>query len=253
LQGLTGQVVSIEETKLTGDFVVNYKRGDVVRAAVAELNHEAWELTDETGRKWWIIKVCGNLANPLPEQIAIATPAPRPLPPLAEVVDGVSVRACAAEGCAEVGTIERGAQVEVFGCLADGGWCEVSWSGGRGWCTGRSLRQLAVAEAVPVVEAVLPTATPELATTGIRKIAFKSNRDGNWEIYEINADGSGLRRLTNHPATDESPTWSPDGQRIAFYSDRDGNGEIYVMNADGSSLTRITNHPSYDTSPEGRT
>jgi hypothetical protein len=68
LQGLTGQIVSIEETKLVGDFVVNYKRGDVVRAAVAELNHEAWELTDETGRKWWIIRVCGNLASPLPEQ-----------------------------------------------------------------------------------------------------------------------------------------------------------------------------------------
>lgn len=54
LQGLSGEVVSVEETKLRGEFLVNYKVGDNVRAAVAELNHEVWELTDETGHKWWI-------------------------------------------------------------------------------------------------------------------------------------------------------------------------------------------------------
>jgi TolB protein len=248
-QGLTGEVVSIKETKLRGEYLVNYKRNDNVRAAVAELNHDAWELTDETGRKWWIIKVCGNLASLLPQEAPIATPVPCPLPPLAEVlVDGLVVRTCAADGCGEVGTVSRGEQVEVFGCLADGGWCEVGWPGGRGWCTGKSLKQLAVAEVVPVVETVLPTSTPAVPSDG-GKIVFVSLRDGNAEIYVMNANGSGLSRLTNHPAQDLCPAWSPDGHRIAFTSDRDGNQDVYVMNADGDGLSRLTNHPAQDLCP----
>ena len=55
-----------------------------------------------------------------------------------------------------------------------------------------------------------------------------------------NADGSNLVRLTDHPAWEAYPAWSPDGSRIAFVSDRDDNAEIYVMNADGSGLVRLT-------------
>ncbi len=154
LQGLIGEVVSIRETKLRGDFLVNYRIGDDIRSAVATIDHEAWELTDETSRKWWIIKACGNLASPLPVDVTVATPKPRPLPPMAEVaVDTLRVRACASETCAEVGIVQRGMRVEVFGCLADGGWCQVGLSGGgRGWCTGGSIRQLAVARAIPVIQ-----------------------------------------------------------------------------------------------------
>ena len=73
------------------------------------------------------------------------------------------------------------------------------------------------------------------------KVAFSSNRDGNWEIYVMNADGSGVRRLTiNRSADDASPAWSPDGSKIAFHSNRDDNYEIYVMNADGSGQTNLT-------------
>src|SRR2546430_2609261 len=75
------------------------------------------------------------------------------------------------------------------------------------------------------------------------KIAFMSFRDGNWEIYLMHADGTGLVNLTNNPAQDEWPAWSPDGSRIAFITTRDGNPEIYAVNADGSGSTRITSNP----------
>ncbi len=81
------------------------------------------------------------------------------------------------------------------------------------------------------------------------RIAFHSDRDGNPEIYVMDADGSNVTRLTNDPADDGFPTWSPDGSRIAFFSDRDGNPEIYVMDADGSNVTRLTNHPALDAVP----
>ena len=77
-------------------------------------------------------------------------------------------------------------------------------------------------------------------------IAFLSERDGNGEIYVMNADGSGQTRLTDNPAIDSEPAWSPDGKRIAFTSDRDGNSEIYVMSADGSGQTNLSNNPAGD-------
>jgi len=66
------------------------------------------------------------------------------------------------------------------------------------------------------------------------KIAFNSFREGNLEIYMMDADGSNQTNLANNPASDSSPSWSPDGSKIAFISMHDGNSEIYVMDADGS-------------------
>ncbi len=76
-----------------------------------------------------------------------------------------------------------------------------------------------------------------------QRIAFQSGRDGNLNIYVINVDGTGLRRLTDHPAADGRPAWSPDGQWIAFESDRDGKLDIYIMRPDGSDVRRITSNP----------
>ncbi|MGD2206422.1 MAG: hypothetical protein PVH17_06555 [Anaerolineae bacterium] len=105
-----------------------------------------------------------------------------------------------------------------------------------------------------LIGAPQPTATntPPLSPTpmgGGGQIAFVSDRDGNAEIYIMNADGSGITRLTNNPARDAEPAWSPDRQHIAFLSDRDGNSEIYVMAADGSGVTRLTKNPGNDARP----
>lgn len=86
------------------------------------------------------------------------------------------------------------------------------------------------------------------------QIAFNSNRDGNPELYVMNADGTNLRRLTNHPAIDTSPTWSPLGHQIAFTSDRTGSPQIYVVGVDGAGLRRITfesycDRPTWSPSP----
>jgi Tol biopolymer transport system component len=82
------------------------------------------------------------------------------------------------------------------------------------------------------------------------KIAFASDRDGNYEIYVMNDDGTGVTRLTYATGSDTQPTWSPDGTKIAFTSNRDGNKEIYVMNVDRSgSPVNLTNNTSSDTEP----
>lgn len=79
---------------------------------------------------------------------------------------------------------------------------------------------------------------------GSPRIAFASNRDGNVQIYLMNADGSGQVRLTNGGANDDAPRWSPGGAKILFQSDRDdpanGTNDVYVMNADGTGQTRLT-------------
>jgi Tol biopolymer transport system component len=87
------------------------------------------------------------------------------------------------------------------------------------------------------------------------KIVFDSNRDGYFEIYTMNPDGTEQTRLTNNPGKDEYPSWSPDGKRIAFGSDRNShsdvyvNAEVYIMNADGSHQTNLTNNPAFDHHP----
>ena len=83
----------------------------------------------------------------------------------------------------------------------------------------------------------------------VGKIAFHSFRDGNYEVYVMNADGSAQTNLTNNPESDTYPVLSPDGSKIAFRSFRDGNYEVYVMNADGSAQTNLTNNPESDWNP----
>lgn len=85
------------------------------------------------------------------------------------------------------------------------------------------------------------------------KIAFTTNRDGNPEIYVMNRDGSGLRRMTNNPAIDVTPTWSPNGNQLAWVSDRTGTPHIYIMNLDGtgqrSLISEYCDRPTWGSGP----
>lgn len=71
------------------------------------------------------------------------------------------------------------------------------------------------------------------------KIAFSSNRNGNWDIYIMNPDGSQQERLTRGNGINFSPVWSPNGEQILFGSNRDGDRDLYVMDADGSNIRRV--------------
>jgi Tol biopolymer transport system component len=72
------------------------------------------------------------------------------------------------------------------------------------------------------------------------KVVFATNRDGNYEIYTMNADGTGLFRVTNASGSDRNPSFRADGKKIVFSSDRDGDFDIYIMNLDGSNQTQLT-------------
>jgi TolB protein len=96
-------------------------------------------------------------------------------------------------------------------------------------------------------------ALPDFSPDG-RRIVFRSTRDGNKEIYLMNADGTGPRRLTESEATNTMPSFSSSGDRVAFVSTRDGDYEIYIVDLaeDGSpgTLQRMTNSPGRDMHPK---
>src|SRR6266513_2858140 len=78
------------------------------------------------------------------------------------------------------------------------------------------------------------------------KIAFHSTRDGDFQIYVMNPDGSGVARVTNDTGGSVDPIWSPDGKRIAYANNSDGDDEIFILNLDGSGVTRLTDNTFRD-------
>jgi Tol biopolymer transport system component/uncharacterized caspase-like protein len=108
---------------------------------------------------------------------------------------------------------------------------------------------------LPVLVSTTSTAPPAVSSiepteANRQQIAFNTWRDGNWEIYVMNGNGSDQTRLTNNSDGDFSPAWSPDGTRIVFVSDRDGYEQIYVMDAGGSNQTRLTNGNANNREPD---
>ena len=138
-----------------------------------------------------------------------------------------------ANGSVNVAAIAMGSHlVTLAGVTAN---CEVA---------GGATRQVEVTAGTTVEVAFAVTCT------AVSPIAFV----GDDQIYLIDSDGTGLRRLTS-TGRNWAPTWSPDGQRIAFVSDRAGGFQLHVMNADGSNVVRrpSSTSPSYypTWSPDG--
>jgi Tol biopolymer transport system component len=79
-----------------------------------------------------------------------------------------------------------------------------------------------------------------------RKIAFQSNRSGNWEVWTCDADGSNCQQLTSFGGPQcGTPRWSPDGRWLALDSRSEGQSEIYVIAADGGPPRRATVSPTF--------
>ena len=105
---------------------------------------------------------------------------------------------------------------------------------------GYAISALLVFSSTAIVLAEAPTTA---------KIVFMSKRDGNAEIYSMNPDGSEQVNLTQHPAADYTPAWSPNGKQILFSSDRDGIFDLYLMDADGTNVRKVFENSKYRIDP----
>ena len=72
------------------------------------------------------------------------------------------------------------------------------------------------------------------------QILFESNRDGNWEIYIMDADGKHQQRLTTNDFDDRRPAWHPSGKKIVFESNRSGKYELYELFMNNGKIKKIT-------------
>jgi len=119
----------------------------------------------------------------------------------------------------------------------------------RGWgLTGPGLRSATTSfDNLRPVTTVDGDTAPALSPDG-EKVAFMSRRDGNWEIYVVNTDGTNPQRLTENPAEDGLPTWSPDGNALAFVSNRGGTWAIWAMTPTGQDQHQLF---AMEGSPDG--
>ncbi|MBI3609358.1 MAG: PD40 domain-containing protein [Nitrospirae bacterium] len=82
-----------------------------------------------------------------------------------------------------------------------------------------------------------------------KALAFESDLAGNWDIWTINRDGTGLKQITNNPSNERFASWSPDGARLAYASDRSGNWDIWSMKLDGTDNRQLTQFNGLDIAP----
>lgn len=99
----------------------------------------------------------------------------------------------------------------------------------------------------PNIDQTELAAREEAAKGGRRRYLW--DFDPHMDLYVVNVNGTGMKRLTDTPGYDAEGSYSPDGKQIVFTSMRDGDPEIYIMNADGTEPRRLTNTPGYDGGP----
>ena len=99
----------------------------------------------------------------------------------------------------------------------------------------------------PKIDETELAAREEAAKGGRRRYLW--DFDPHMELYLVNANGTGMKRLTDSPGYDAEGSFSPDGKQIVFTSSRDGDPDLYVMDADGSNVRQLTNTPGYDGGP----
>ena len=133
---------------------------------------------------------------------------------------------------------------ELFGrypiFLADG---RIAFNGCNYWDTG-SICGIQVADTHGGMPSSASGWPGDVPTDNLgSQILMMSDRNGNWDVYSMNVDGSGLRQLTNHPGRDGLATAAPDGSAIAFLTDRDGVWSVYVMRPDGSDPAKLFDLP----------
>lgn len=124
------------------------------------------------------------------------------------------------------------------------------------------IMTLADKRVVPLTDGKMFDNFPQWSPRG-DAIMFTSYRDGDFELYTIRPDGTGLRRLTNAPGNDAHSAWCSDGQWIVFSSSRMGfkdemalydavpqpYGEMFAIRADGSDTRQLTDNKWEDASP----
>jgi Tol biopolymer transport system component len=106
---------------------------------------------------------------------------------------------------------------------------------------------LAFVASMVVIVGAVGTKPAEAAFAGKNgRIAFMSNRDGDFEVFVMGVNGSNQTSRTNNEVLDEAPAFSPDGKRIAFHSQRVENLEVFAINANGSGIKNLTRSPARD-------
>jgi hypothetical protein len=184
-------------------------------------------------------------ATPIPLQLT-NTPAPSQATALAlnrvegkVTTYGLNVRTGPGTAYPIIGGLSLGDSVEVVGKNAAGDWLQIAYNGQAGWIAAAYADLTGSLAVVPEVSAPplppptptpLPAVTPTPEFTG--KLVFQTCN--GCDIYVINADGTGLRRLTDGM----EPAWSPDGKKVAFGRWRDPRG-LYVIDEDGSNETLV--------------
>ena len=148
-----------------------------------------------------------------------------------------------------IGTLNQGDQVQLLGRTGNNQWLQVQIDGGEiGWTAARWLEPAVAVPSLPVTGSAA-TGVPNPTSSSSSEIVFQARNGG--DIYMINANGSGLRRLTYG----FDPALSPDGGQVAF-TRHDVPPGLWIINVDGSGERRLfeANRPRSPTwSPDGQT